>query len=129
MQDDARIAVVTNRPLSAVDIEEEVWRISQLLDVQVGEVALRARRAAEAEVAYKLAYAKATLVVEGATVAERDAKALLRCEAQYAEYKASGAVLLAAQEAGRSLRAQIDALRTLSASQRAALVNATGEGY
>lgn len=116
------------RPLSSVEIEEEVWRISQKLDHQVGVVATRARAAAEAEVAYKLAHAKAILRVEGATVAERDAKALLECASEYALYKGADAVLLAAQEAGRSLRAQIDALRTLSAAQRAALVNAEGVG-
>ena len=50
------------------------------------------------------------------------------CGAEYGAYKGAEAVLLAAQEAGRSLRAQIDALRTLSAAQRAALTNAEGVG-
>lgn len=115
-------------PLSDVEISAEIRRISERLDYQVGEIAKRARAAAEAEVAYKLAHAKATLAVDGKTVAERDAKALIECAEQYALHKGADAVLLAAQEAGRSLRAQIDALRTLSAAQRAALTNATGEG-
>lgn len=117
-----------SRPLSSIEIEQEVWRLSQRLDTQVGLVAKRSRDAAEAEVAYKLGHAKAILRTEGATVAEREAKALLEVAEEYALHKGADAVLLAAQEAGRSLRAQIDALRTLSAAQRAALVNATGEG-
>jgi hypothetical protein len=116
------------RPLSAMEIEAEVWRLSQRLDQQVGLVAKRSRDAATADVAWKIANAKAILRVEGATVAEREAKALLECEGEYAAHREADAVLLAAQEAGRSLRAQIDALRTLSASQRAALTYATGEG-
>lgn len=115
-------------PLSDVEISAEIRRISERLDFQVGEIAKRARAAAEAEVAYKLAHAKAMLATTGKTVAERDARALLDCAEQYAWHKGADAVLLAAQEAGRSLRSQIDALRTLSAAQRAALVTATGEG-
>jgi hypothetical protein len=117
-----------NQPISDIQISEEIWRLSQRLDWQVGEVAQRARRAAEAEVAYKLAHAKQILQTEGATVAEREAKALLEVAEEYALHKGADAVLLAAQEAGRSLRSQIEALRTLAASQRAALTYATGEG-
>ena len=115
-------------PISSVDIEQEIIRISQRLDYQVGEIARRARHAAEAEIAHKLAYARQILEVEGSTVAERDARALIACATTYAEHKGADAVLLAAQEAGRSLRSQIDALRTLAASQRAALTNAEGIG-
>jgi len=116
------------QPLSDIEISAEIRRISERLDYQVGEIAKRSRNAAQAEVDYKLAHAKAILVAEGGTVAEREARALLECAESYALHKGNDAVLLAAQEAGRSLRAQIDALRTLSAAQRAALVNATGEG-
>ena len=115
-------------PLSDVDISAEILRISRRLDHQVTEIARRARAAAEAEVAHKLGYARAILAVEGATVAERDAKALLQCAETYALHKGADAVLMAAQEAGRSLRSQIDALRTLSAAQRAALTYAEGIG-
>jgi hypothetical protein len=116
------------QPLSDIEISEAIWRISERLDWQVGEVAQRARRAAEADVAFKLAHAKATLEVDGKTVAERDARALLACAKEYAEHRGADAVLLAAQEAGRSLRSQIEALRTLAASQRAALTYAEGIG-
>ena len=54
--------------------------------------------------------------------------ALLECENAYAAHKGADAVLLAAQEAGRSLRAQIDALRTLAANQRAAITYSEGVG-
>lgn len=114
--------------MSDIDISQDILRISGRLDFQVGQVAERARAAAEADVAFKLAHAKAILEVEGATVAEREAKALLACAESYALHRGADAVLLAAQEAGRSLRSQIDALRTLAASQRAALTYAEGMG-
>ena len=119
---------MTVDPLSQVSVEREILRLSGLLDHQVGEVAKRASAAAEAEVAYKLGMARATLVAGGKTVAERDAEALLECEDAYAAHKGADAVLLAAQEAGRSLRAQIDALRTLAANQRAAITYSEGVG-
>lgn len=115
-------------PMSQVSVEREILRISGLLDHQVGEVAKRARAAAEAEVAYKLAFARHSLIVDGKTVGEREAAALLECEAELAAHKGADAVLLAAQEAGRSLRAQIDALRTLAANQRAAITYTEGRG-
>jgi hypothetical protein len=117
-----------NAPLSDIDISAEIMRISGRLDYQVGEIAKRAKNAAEAEVAFKLAHAKALLEADGKNAPERDAKALLACSSEYALHKGADAVLLAAQEAGRSLRAQIDALRTLSAAQRHALTYAEGVG-
>lgn len=114
--------------LSPAEVDGEIMRISGRLDFQVGEIAKRSRHAAEAEVAYKLAHAKALLAQDEGTVDQRNARALLECAKEYAEHKGADAVLLAAQEAGRSLRAQIDALRTLSASQRAALTHAEGVG-
>lgn len=114
--------------LSANEIDDEIMRISQRLDKQVTVLAKRARAAAEADVEWKIAHAKAILTTEGATVGEREAKALLACEDVYRAHKAADAVLLAAQEAGRSLRSQADALRTLATSQRAALTYTEGTG-
>lgn len=119
---------MTSAPLSDVEIAAEITRISQRLDHQVTELAKRSRAAAAAEVRYKLEYARAVLDVEAPTVAERDAMALLACEDAYAAHKGAQAVLLAAQEAGRSMRAQADMLRTLAAGQRAALTYAEGVG-
>jgi predicted phosphoribosyltransferase len=117
-----------NNPLSDIDISAEIIRISGLLDHQVTELARRARAAAQARVDYELAHAKALIVAEGANAPEREARALLACADLYAAHKAADAVLLAAQEAGRSLRAQADSLRSLSASQRAALTYSEGIG-
>ena len=114
--------------LSPDEISAEIIRISGRLDWQVGEIAKRARAAADAEVAYKVAHAKALLQAEGKNAPERDARALIACAEQYALHKGADAVLLAAQEAGRSMRSQIDALRTLAATMRAAIANAEGIG-
>lgn len=115
-------------PLSQVSVEREILRISGLLDHQVTEIAKRARNAAQSEADYKLAYAKALIVAGGKTVADRESEALIECEDLYRARLAADAVLLAAQEAGRSYRAQIDALRTLAANQRAAIAYSEGVG-
>ena len=119
---------MTADPLSQASVESEILRLSGRLDWQVGEIGKRARAAAGAEVDHKLAFARALLEQEGGTVAEREAKALIACAETYALHKGADAVLLAAQEAGRSLRAQIDALRTLAANQRAAMTYTQGVG-
>lgn len=114
--------------MSPDEVLAEIMRVSQQLDWQVGEAARRARVAAECEVAYKLAFAKALLVSDGKNAPERDAKALLACADKFEAHKHADAVLWGAQEAGRTLRTQIDALRTLSADLRAAIVHASGVG-
>jgi predicted AAA+ superfamily ATPase len=75
-----------SRPLSPVEVESEIWRLSERAEQVVSDLAERARAAAEAEVAYKVARAKALLV--------------------------------AAQEAGRATRSQLDALRSINANLR-----------
>ena len=113
--------------LSDLDIRAEIVRFSSLLDRQVTEVAKRARAAADAEADHKVAFAKAYLAADG-PVAEREAKATVATETTLRAYKSTSAVLMAAQEAGRSYRSQMDSLRSLSAAQRHALTYAEGVG-
>lgn len=115
-------------PISQVEVEDELLRLSGLLERQVSELAKRARAAAEAEADHKIAYAKATLAVEGPTVAEREAKATLAVEDTYRAWRAAEAVKLAAQEAGRSYRAQLDALRSINSNLRGAIAHSEGYG-
>ena len=92
------------------------------------ELARRSRDAAEADAAYKCAYAKAYLAAEGKTVAEREAHAVLEVADAYLRRRIAEALQLAAQEAGRNYRAQLDALRSIGASVRFAIQNASGYG-
>lgn len=105
-------------PISQVHIESEIVRLSDLAEQVTQKLAQRARSAAEADVAYKVAHAKALLQAEGAQYV-RDAEATVQCERELGEKKSTEALLLAAQEAGRNYRAQLDALRSINANHRA----------
>lgn len=104
-------------PLAQVDVESEIMRLGGLCEKATHEVAKRARAAAEADADFKVANAKAFLRADG-PVAVREATALVECEDQYRARKNAEAVLLAAQEAGRNYRAQLDALRSINANLR-----------
>lgn len=105
-------------PIVQVDIEAEIVRLSRLAEEVTQKLAKRARAAAEADVAYKVSHAKALLLAEGPQYV-RDAEATVQTEQEYRERRATEALLLAAQEAGRNYRAQLDALRSINANHRA----------
>lgn len=104
--------------LQPAQVENEIMRISALCEKVTTEIATRARAAAEADVAFKMAHAKASLRAEGKTVSEREAEAALFCEDEYRNKRITEAVLLGAQEAGRNYRAQLEALRSINANLR-----------
>lgn len=101
-----------------VDIESEIVRLSARAEDVTQKLAVRAREAAEADVTYKVAHAKALLLADGPQYV-RDAEATVKTEVEYAERKAKEALLLSAQEAGRNVRAQLEALRSINANHRA----------
>lgn len=105
-------------PIAQVDIEAEIVRLSGLAEKVTHELSKRARAAADADVTYKVAHAKALLLAEGPQYV-RDAEATAYCEAELTEKRTTEALLLAAQEAGRNYRAQLDALRSINANHRA----------
>lgn len=105
-------------PIPQVQIETEIMRLAGLAESVTQELAKRARAAADADVAYKVAHAKALLAAEGPQYV-RDAEATVRTEDVYRERKISDARLLAAQEAGRNYRAGLDGLRSINANHRA----------
>lgn len=109
---------MTNAILAPVEVEREIWRISGLCEKVTTEIAQRARAAAEADVAYKLANAKAFLRAQGKTVGEREAEALQATENEYRDRRITEAILLGAQEAGRNYRAQLDAMRSINTNLR-----------
>lgn len=104
--------------LAPVEVENEIWRISALCEKVTTEIAQRARAAAEADVAYKLANAKAMLRSDGKTVGDRESEAIQVCEDEYRARRITEALLLAAQEAGRNYRAQLDAMRSINTNLR-----------
>lgn len=109
------------------EVEAEIVRFSNLLDKATAETAKRARTRARKKVAFKQAHAKAYLRAgqdreEGTKappIPEREALAVLATEAEELEYEEADALVESAKEAGRNLREQISAMRTLSANLRA----------
>lgn len=99
-------------------------RLSARAEVVTHDIAKRSQAEADADIAWKMAHARAILRAVGATVGEREAKALLECEDEYRAKRESEAVLLATQEAGRNVRAQLEALRSVNANIRAVTVGA-----
>jgi hypothetical protein len=88
------------------------------LEEKTDELAGLLEQVARADVAYRLASAKALLQVDGDTVPERDAQATLEVAAELTERKASEAIAEAAKESVRSLRDQLRAMQSLNANIR-----------
>lgn len=106
------------RPLTPVDVEEQICRCLKDLEQATEEYEKHAKEAAQAEVTYKVEYAKALLRAEEKTVGDREARATIDCESFFYERKGAEAVLAAQKELLSTLRARLDALRSLSASVR-----------
>ncbi len=100
-----------------VDVEREIIRLCELCELVVTRIADRARKCAEADAEYKRVHARAVLEATG-TIPERDAKATLAAADEYLRKRIAEAEQLAAQEAGRNYRAQLDALRSINANVR-----------
>ena len=105
-------------PLSQVQIEEEIVRLSELLEGVTEELAGRAINAATADATFKSQFASRFLIAEG-PIGQREQQAMSECEDEYRERKISEALQLASQEQARNLRSQLSALQTLASNQRA----------
>lgn len=114
--------------ITAAEVEEKILTISDSMEEALDVLDAFAERSAEAEVTYKVAYAKSSLGASGRsgsgregrmTVDEREATAILACEAQLRERLISEALYEVQREKLRTLRSQLDALRTISANIRA----------
>lgn len=100
-------------------IDAELERLSAVLEERTETLAELSTTAAQAEVAFKLAKARALLRADGRNAGEREARALLAVQTEYTDHELAAARLHAQQELLRTLRAQLDALRTLAANVRA----------
>lgn len=103
----------------------DAGRIDPELERLVGRLESATRRfgdllqaAAEAEVSHKRSHAKALLAARG-TVSERESQAVLVTADLFRERRIAEALAESQREYVRSLRWQIDGLRSLSASVRA----------
>lgn len=115
------------RPLSQVEVEVEIERIVADLEDATEEYAEACREEAEAETRYKRTFHRAFIVhSERSTMADGrkttvgwvEAQAGIACEEQQAVHRIANARMRALKEALTSKRAQLDALRTISANIR-----------
>jgi hypothetical protein len=117
-------------PLSQLEVEREIMRLSKTLTEITADVAHAATEQARTEVDYKLTHTKAWLMQrnEGGTVPEKEARALHQAAKQFEDMMMAQAVYRACQESGRNVRAQLDALRSVNANVRDAVYHSTGRG-
>lgn len=102
-----------------VDVEAEILRLSERLEVATDEYARLITLAAQAEVEWKRDWAKAVLRSNEGTVAQREAEAVLATVDALMQRKISEALAGAQKELAHSLRTQLSALQTLAANIRA----------
>ena len=106
------------RPISQVEIEEEIIRLTDLLEQETETFETLAVDSAVKEANYKSTWAKEYLGAKG-SIKEREAWADYKLEDLTLQYKISEALVKSKREKLHSLRTSIDALRTLAANVRA----------
>lgn len=115
-------APLRGRPLSQVEIEEAITALADALEAETEQFSSLAARAAEAEADYKLGYARAFVSLSASqaklTAPEKQARSELNAAVELRAWKIAEARRLASREALLSLRARLDAHRTISANIR-----------
>ena len=110
------------RPLAQAEVEERIQRVIEEMERHTEEYDDLSSRAANADADYKRQSARALLAViqhgEKMTVSERGARADLMCEEEYRAHLLATAARNSKREYLTTLRAHLDALRTLNASIR-----------
>lgn len=106
------------KPISQVEIEEEIMRLAEMLELETENFEQLALDSAIKESNYKSSWAKEYLGAKG-SIKEREAWADYKLEELTMQYKISEALVKSKREKLHSLRTSIDALRTLAANVRA----------
>lgn len=112
-----------NKPITPIDIEYQILDICDAMEAETEQYAQLSEQAANSEAKYKFTYARALVDMAAShstkmTVQERQARADLIANDDFRVFKINEARRVSSKEALLSLRARLDALRTLSASVR-----------
>jgi len=107
-----------NSPISQVDIEHEILRLIEMLEEHTEAFESLAEDNAKKESLYKANWAKEYLSAKG-SIKEREAWADYKLADENFDYKIAEALVKSKREKLLSLRASIDAMRTLNANVRA----------
>lgn len=118
------MSIRAGRLLTQGEIEQQIMAISDALEEATDDYASASYEAALAEADYRREYARAMVHAADADgprvpVSEREARALLAVTDQHRAYKVLDARAESGKQALYSLRARLDALRTLAANVRA----------
>lgn len=106
-----------NGPISQVEIEQELLRLIDALEVETEKFEVLAVDAAKKEAEYKSNWAKEYLAAKG-SIKEREAWADYKLDQVAFDFKIAEALVKTKREALLSLRTSIDAMRTLNANVR-----------
>lgn len=109
------------KPISQDEIEQEILRLSTMLEDATDNFAVLAEESAKKDALHKVAWAKSFLgtPTEYKTVKDRESWAEYQNEATLYDARIADALMRAQRERLLSLRESIGALRTLAANVRA----------
>lgn len=115
---DVRALATEGMVLTQGEVELEIDRLLGLMGERTDELAQLSVRASESETDYKRRFATEFIRSTG-TVKDREQLATLNAIEEFGGYKRADALLRSGQESLRTIRAALDALRTISANVRA----------
>ena len=106
-----------NQPISQVEIESEIMRLMGVLEVETEAFETLAVDGAKKEALLKANWAKEYISAKG-SIKEREAWSDYKLSDEAYSYKIAEALVKAKREKLLSVRASLDALRTLNANVR-----------
>jgi hypothetical protein len=114
---------MTRQPINPVEVEYQIMDVCEAMETETEQYARLSELAASSEAKYKLVYAKSLVDMASQsstkmTAQERQARADLISNDEFRIFRINEARRVSSKEALLSLRARLDALRTLSASLR-----------
>lgn len=107
-----------NGPISQVDIEHEIIRLTAVLEEETERYAVLIEDASKKESRYKAEFAKAYLNAQG-SIEERRQWSEYQCADESYSYRIADALAKASKESMNSIRTNLSALQTLAANIRA----------
>ena len=107
-----------HEPLVQTEIEERILGLTRQLENETESYESLCERKVDAEVEYKRLYWQEYLAANG-SIKEREALAGYKTVDPYKQFRAAEALTAAKKEKLHTLRAAMDALRTISANVRA----------
>lgn len=113
-----RITAEHGKPISPVEVENELVRLGNELERVTEEMAAQGEAVGRWEVNYKRARAKARIRSDKKSGDDRDAEAILASINEYEAWRVGDSVYSAMRDRSFTIRVQIEILRTIAANTR-----------